>query len=550
MMLQRTVFLLLFGGITAGLVWLAAAAMAPEGFTAFEALTLLAFAGTAPWSALCASNALLGFAVLTASRDPAGCVLPALRKARMGMPVPPTAIIICIRQEDMAMVLPPLARLLDGLAAAGVAHRFTPWFLSDTPEGPAAEAEAAAIAAFTTSHPATRYRRRAQNTGFKAGNVMDFCDHHAGDAEFMLCLDADSEMTAEAVLRLLACMQAEPRLAILQQLIVGRPAGAAFPRLFQFGMRAFMRVWATGQAWWQGDAGPYWGHNAMIRIAPFRRHARLAPLPDGSPILGHDQVEAARLHAAGWKVAVLPIEAGSLSASPPALPELLARDRRWGAGNMQYFALLRLPGLGWMGRWQFAQAILLFAVAPLWVLVLLFAVANAAWGGATDKPMLALVMLASWAALQAPRLLGFAEVLLKPSLAADYGGQAVFLRGAGLSVVFGHLLDAISAANTALALAMLPFRQGPGWVAQNRADRGVGWWDATRLLWPHTLFGLVILALLPLSAWGWALPWLAGLLLAVPFCVVTSLPQLSAALRARGVAATPEELNPPAAPRP
>ena len=26
-----------------------------------------------------------------------------------------------------------------------------------------------------------------------------------------------------------------------------------------------MRAYTTGSAWWQGDCGPYWGHNALIR---------------------------------------------------------------------------------------------------------------------------------------------------------------------------------------------------------------------------------------------------------------------------------------------
>ena len=60
------------------------------------------------------------------------------------------------------------------------------------------------------------------------------------------------------------------QLAIAQHLTVGLPASSAFPRLFQFGMRAGMRVWSTGQDWWQGDEGPYWGHNALVRIGPFR----------------------------------------------------------------------------------------------------------------------------------------------------------------------------------------------------------------------------------------------------------------------------------------
>ena len=533
MILRRVLFTALVAGITVGLVALVARAMAPGGLGAWEWLALLAFIGTAPWTALCATNAVLGFALLMGTRDAPGHLLPALGRA--GPPATRTAIIVCIRNEAMDAVLPPLRRLMKGLPT----DHFTLWFLSDSTGDVAAERAAA------LSIPGAQYRHRPVNTGFKAGNVMDFCDHHAGDAEFMLCLDADSEMTAEAVLRMVGLMQADARIGIVQQLIVGRPASAAFPRLFQFGMRAGMRTWATGQAWWQGDQGPYWGHNALIRIAPFRAHARLEPLPDGSAILSHDQVEAVRLHAAGWKVVALPIEAGSMEGNPPALPEFMARDLRWGAGNMQYFSLLRLPGMTWMGRWQLVQAILLFAGSPLWVLVLVFATLNAATGGGTDKPALALAMLASWAAIHAPKLLGYAQVLLTPALAATYGGRARFARGAALELGFTTLLDPVSIFNKAMFLAALPFRRLRGWAPQNRADRGVGWGDALRLLWPHTLFGLVVLAVLPLSAWPWVLPWVVGLVLAVPFSVLTSMPAASAWLRRHSLAATPEEITPP-----
>ena len=85
---------------------------------------------------------------------------------------------------------------------------------------------------------------------------MDFLDHHASGFELMLVLDADSTMSAAAVLRLGHAMHAGQRLGIVQHLTVGLPAVAPFPRLFQFGMRAGMRAWAAGQDWWQGDAGP------------------------------------------------------------------------------------------------------------------------------------------------------------------------------------------------------------------------------------------------------------------------------------------------------
>jgi membrane glycosyltransferase len=545
---RRLAFAVLGFAVTAQLLVLAWRVMAPGGWTLWEALAFLCFAGTAPWTALCAANALTGFAIRLGARgDPAAAVVPALRAAREGgVPRLSTAIAVCVRNEDMASVLPPLARLRDGLAAVGAAERFTVWILSDTQDPRLAAAEEEAAAAFGAS-----YRRRAANAGFKAGNVMDFLDRHAAGLDLMLCLDADSEMSAASVLRLVACMEADPRIAILQQLIVGRPASAAFPRLFQFGMRAGMRSWATGQAWWQGPEGPYWGHNALVRIAPFREHARLGPLPDGRPILSHDQVEAVRLHAADWGVWCLPSEDGSMEGNPPALPEFMARDLRWAAGNMQYWDLLRLPGMTAMGRWQLVQAILLFLGAPLWVGLLVFGALNAATGGgtATGAGTLVTLMAATWAALHAPKLTGYAEVLLRRSLAARYGGRAAFLRGALAEIGFTTLLDPVSTFNKAMFLAALPFgarrRRRAGWAPQNRADRGVAWADAARLLWPHTLFGLAVFGLLAATAPGaalWALPWAGGLLVAIPFCVATASPALSAALRRAQVAATPEEL--------
>ena len=51
-----------------------------------------------------------------------------------------------------------------------------------------------------------------------------------------------------------------------------------------------------------------------------------------------------RLHAAGWKVRVLPDDTGSSEANPPTFGDFVTRDLRWAGGNMQYLALLRLPG--------------------------------------------------------------------------------------------------------------------------------------------------------------------------------------------------------------
>ncbi|WP_270938957.1 glucans biosynthesis glucosyltransferase MdoH, partial [Falsiroseomonas oryzae] len=474
--------------------------------------------------------------------------LPALRRARPGAPSAVTALAVCIRNEDMDAVLPPLGRLLDGLAETGAGDRFRLWLLSDTQDPAAAAAEAAAIRTFAAGRRHVHYRRRAENTGFKAGNVMDFLDHHAGDAAFFITLDADSVMTPRAVLRLVAIMEAEPDLAIVQQLIVGRPATAAFPRLFQFGMRAGMRSWATGQAWWQLDAGPYWGHNAIIRCEPFRRHARLEVLPDGSRILSHDMVESVRLQAAGWRVRCLPEEDGSLEANPPAMPEFLRRDERWGAGNMQYWQLLRLPNFTAMGRLQLLQAILLFLGAPLYALILLLAALNAVTGGGAATPMgaLALAVLAHWLCYFSPKLSGYAQALIQERVAARYGGRTAFAKGAAAEIAFMQLFEPLSTLNKAMFLATLPFGRRTGWAPQNRADRGISWADAARLLWPHTLIGLALtlaFAMVSAGALLLALPFTLGMILAVPLCVWSADPRVSAWLRDRRIAATPEELG-------
>jgi membrane glycosyltransferase len=532
--------------VSAVLVLAATRVLGPGGWSAPKLALLGALALLAPWMALPLGHAVLGLALLLGTADPPASVLPAARGAAGTLPRGRTAIAICLRNEAMEAVLPALARLLDGLPREG----FDLWFLSDTRDPTLTAAEDAAIDAFGAARAdgaRIHRRRRAGNAGYKAGNVMEFLDAEGAGYDHMLCLDADSAMTGEAVLRLVAIMEADARIGIIQQLIVGRPVAAAFPRLFQFGMRAGMRVWATGQAWWQGPRGPYWGHNALIRVAAFRAHARLEALPDGSTILSHDQVEAIRLHEAGWGVWCFPEEAGSMEGNPPALPEFMARDVRWAAGNMQYLALLRLPGLDGMSRWQLLQAILLFLAAPLWVVAFVLAVLTAIGGGLDTVPAGALagLMLLCWAVMNAAKLAGYAQVLTQGAQARRHGGRARFLAGALLELVFTAVLAPISVANKARFLFSLPFGAVTVWSPQNRADRGVSWQDAARLLWPHTLAGVLAFAVLAWGApWtiGFALPWAGGLLLAIPFCVASTSPSLAAWLVRHRLAATPEEL--------
>jgi len=539
---RRAAFSLLFLALAAALMG-AAWAIRPEGFAGW--VLLAALAGLLPWAALSGAQAITGLLILLLSRDPPGFVLPAARRA-----TPPrgrVAIAMCIRNEPMEGPLAALGRLLDELPD----KNFDAWLLSDTRDAAFRAAEDEALEGFRSSRPDGArifLRRRADTGGFKAGNVMSFLDAEGGSYESVVILDADSAMSGDSVRRLTGILEADPRIALVQQLIVGRPTAQPFPRLFQFGMRAGMRSWATGQGWWQGPQGPFWGHNAAFRVAPFRTHARLQPLPDGRFPLSHDQLEAIALHQAGWQVWCWPEERGSMEGNPPALPEFLRRDERWAEGNMQYLPLLLQPGLGGMARWQLAQAILLFLCAPLWVLAFAAAGAAALGGGfaAVDGMALAGTMLLWWAVMHAPKLAGYAQLLLQGQEAERYGGRGRVLAGALAEILFTTVLSPISALNKTVFLLRLLRGAKGGWAPQNRADRGVSWADAARLLgWP-TLLGAMSFAALAVGApWAipYALPWAGGLLFAIPFCVLTTNPRFGYALAARGIAATPEEIR-------
>ena len=572
---RRAGLLALMALLTAGLLALATAAIGSGGWTLPGALLLACFALNAPWLALAAATGLIGFVLRLACRDPALAVLPQLAAAHGPIGLR-TAIGLCLRNEDPTPGIAQLRRLGQAIEAQGLCDRFVLCLLSDTdlPAVAAREATAAARLRADTAVPVL-YRRRAENAGWKAGNVMSFLDaFHAGadacDAEaagpeggapgldraptspgfaLFLCLDADSAMSLPAILRLVRLMQADERLGIAQATFACLDAAAAgsgtpaldgtmprrattrFARSLALGSRAGMRVWATGQAWWQGDQGPYWGHNAVLRVAAFRAHCRLGKLPDGSAILSHDHVEAARLHAAGWKVRVLPDDEGSEEGVPPTLPDYIGRDTRWAAGNLQYPHLLRDRSLGRIGRLQMAQAILHYALTPAWFALLPLAAWTAlAAPHAASLGLVAALLAAGWATLAAPRLLGHLETLLPGRAPPGYAAAAL------REVLAGLLLDPILALEkTATMAALLAGRRG-GWAGQAREGRALGWGAGLARFWPHTLGGLALTAAFLCAspaAGALALPATAGLLLAVPAAVLGSRPGRGAAADAQ-----------------
>ena len=346
MTLARIVFFSLLVGTWIGLAGLAASVLgARAGWTPVTAALFACVLGGAPWLGVCVGNAVPGFVIRMLARDPARAVLPVRGDIESGRITARSAIAVTIRDEPMGVVLPALGRLLDGLAAAGVGDRFAAFVLSDTQDPARGAAEAAAIARFR--HP-VRYRRRADNAGFKAGNVMDFLDHHAEGFDFAVMLDADSEMSAAAVLRLVRhhAGGAVPRHRAASR----RSAGRKPPRFPGCSSSACARACGSGRPGRLARA--YWGHNAIIRIAPFRAHAGWRRCRAASAVLSHDQVEAARLRAAGWGVCVWAEEAGSRRPSRRRCRSSCAGTRAGSPATCSTGTCWARPGLRPMGRWQ------------------------------------------------------------------------------------------------------------------------------------------------------------------------------------------------------
>ena len=289
-------------------------------------------------------NAIIGLLICQRVKDPITFILPKSMQLRDTLPITAsTAILLCIRNESPARLLRNLQAMLEDIAQDQLGSFFHVFVLSDTNEVSIAEEERASFEEMRKNwSPQIQitYRCREDNTGFKAGNIADFCQRWGKDHDFALVLDADSFMASSAITRLVRMMQANPRLGILQGLVIGLPSTSPFTRLFQYGMRLGMRSYTMGSAWWQADCGPYWGHNALIRLRPFMEFCDLPVLKNSSgvpsSILSHDLIEAVLMRRAGYEVRIYPQEDLSWEENPATLTEYIRRDLRWCEGNLQY----------------------------------------------------------------------------------------------------------------------------------------------------------------------------------------------------------------------
>lgn len=406
------------------------------------------------------------------------------------------------------------------------------------------------------------YRRRAQNTARKSGNIEDFCNRWGAEYDFMLVLDADSLMTAETIVKMVRLMEANPHAGIIQASPQMVNSTSMFARMQQFAGKVAGPVVGAGLAYWQAGNSNYWGHNAIIRTRAFIDCCGLPKLkgkgPFGGFILSHDFVEAALIARGGWSAWLLPELKGSYEECPPSMIDFAARDRRWCQGNLQHIKVLVSRGLHPVSRVHFLTGIMSYLSSPLWLLFLLAGLSMVLFRefippqyfGQTyslfptwpvfDKYGTIGLFVLSMAMLLVPKFLGLAVYLRDNGGRADgedererrcmagveevrrEAGIAGERRGgkcAGSGGVCGRRRTAWNAGkslgleiavSTLMAPVMMLFQskfvfdilrgKSVGWNAQNRGDEGTSWRTAWQIHKWHTALGAVT----ALAVWKYA----------------------------------------------
>jgi membrane glycosyltransferase len=524
------------------------AMMAADGMTALEWLVLALFTLNFALVSAAAATAIIGaWAIYTGRNLSRADDRPFATSSR-------TAIVFPMCNEAPDAVMGAASAAYQSLLREGAADAFEFFFLSDTRDLELARAEHKTVEQLRATHPEGTffYRRRADNAGRKAGNIADFVRRWGGRYDYMIVFDADSLMSADALTELVARMDRSPRTALIQTVPMIVNATSIFARTQQFAMRAYGQIFGAGIAWWAGHSGNFWGHNAIIRVAPFAAHADLPKMTGtgafGGAILSHDFVEAGLLRRAGWRVEIATDIGGSYEECPPTLLDMAARDRRWVRGNMQHVALIGAKGFAPVTRMHFLSGVLGYLSSPLWFALIVSSIVLVRLAG-EDQP--------DTAEISGRLVAATAFILFLPKILAlglwclgrlpGWTRQTHFLGGFMFELIVSAIIAPITMVSQSIMVVRVLAGQDPGWGGQQRARSGLSIREAAAPFMPHLIVGLAVC----LGALGngvgaamWMAPIWASLVLAAPFSVV-----LAKVLDGRGalarLIATPEDDKPP-----
>jgi membrane glycosyltransferase len=433
-----------------------------------------------------------------------------------------TAILVPIYNEDPVATFSRVAAMNRSLLRLGVADNFHFAILSDTQALDIAASEVAQFGLLmneSQSQGRIFYRRRERNVGRKAGNIEDFVSRSGAAYEFALILDADSLMEGETIVAMARRLEADPELGLLQTVPTIINAHTLFGRSIQFAASYLSPAFARGASLLQGREGPYWGHNAMVRMRAFAACCGLPELsgtpPFGGHILSHDYVEAALLSRAGWKVEVDPALKGSYEEAPDNLIEYAKRDRRWCQGNLQHGRLLLAPGFKIWSRFTFTQGIMAYLASPLWLMLLAASIAGATLpnlppvlpGFEPSSVPVWVLGLAVAAILVVPKVMILARGMVDGQN-RHFGGTPLALLSVLGEIVLSTLLAPTMLLLQSRAVAQVLLRLDGGWPATQRGQTLVPLVDAMRASWWMVALAALALGSTLLAAPGSAI-WLA-----------------------------------------
>ena len=477
------------------------------------------------------------------------------------------ALVMVVRHEVVTRVQAGLRAIYRSLAATGSVEPYTFFLLSDSTDPAVGAAEERAVHALTEELGAMgrlRYRRRAENHGRKSGNLADFCTRWGTSFDYMIVLDADSVLDGATIRELVHRMDRQPRTGILQLPIRPVNGRSLFARIQQFAASAYAPLATDGIAFWLGNAAPYWGHNAIIRVAPFMKHCRLPRLPGREPlggeILSHDFVEAALMRGAGWDVHVASDLGGSYEELPPNLVAHAARERRWCQGNLQHLRLLFAPTFAPASRLTLAVGALSYLCGPAWVLfvvaislspsvpvLLAFTETVPPAESSLTRVFGATLIVLTLGFLVLPKVFALVRLSMTPGAVALRGGWGPVVASLALESLFALLVTPILLTFQAAFVVAVLSGSNAGWNVQSRGAAALSVGAAFHAHGLQTFGGLAAAALLFATdslISIWLLPSLVGLWLAIPLSVVTSRADWGLCARRCRLFLIPEELSP------
>jgi len=457
-----------------------------------------------------------------------------------------TALVMPIYHEDVDRVAAGIRQTWLSAERVGLAAHCDFYVLSDSVQPEIQQKEEDAVERllplFSGSQDASGRLflvRRNERVDYKAGNIANFLRKHGSAYDFMLVLDADSVMLGARIRQLILKMQRHPRTAVLQSLMSIHRGATPFGQAMQFSVSRLGAIFSCGFSWFLGTEALYWGHNAIIRVAPFMAHAQLPILPGKPPlggrVLSQDVHEAALLGRAGWDVELDLNPGGSFEEIPSNVISYGRRDQRWCTGDFLNSALILAPGFKTGQRVWLAYAVASYSISLVLLAMMLVGFALSVRVGASTIDATALW----WALIYMPAMqLGSKFLLfwLHLDWSLSLWRQMVSLVS---DIIVGLLLTPLLLYQHMTFVLGILVGKAVQWTSPSRnPNDGITWGHAARVFWVPTL----VAALWIVTAWAEAPAFLffAGMILvpwlfSIPLAVISADMRLGAWLAGKGV---------------